>query len=66
VNGKYWGETSLPDSVLNRTYVSCDAHHAYTNGAPGSIHFVKDFRVYSGEKSAADIFSIYSENNPVK
>lgn len=66
VNGKYWGETSLPDSVLNRTYVSCDAHHSYTNGAPGSTHFVKDFRVYSGEKSAADIFSIYSENNPVK
>ena len=65
VNAKYWGETELYASAKNKIYTSAHVHTTY-RGLSDAPHWVKDFRVYNRELSAAEISEIRKENDPEK
>jgi hypothetical protein len=65
LNGEYVGETDLPSSSVGMEYTSCRVP-ATKNPLANNAHYVRDFRVYSRELSAAEILAIFNENNPVK
>ena len=65
LNGEYVGETDLPSSSVGVEYTSCRVPAA-KNPLANNAHYVRDFRVYSRELSAAEILAIFNENNPVK